>query len=117
MITNGSITIYHYDGLDETTHLEKWKKYNYSNAWFFDRKEANTNKGYDSADKVEIRLPYSKNSNLNIANFKIGDIIVKGTLANEITRQQDLAGYDIYNIISITNANYGNNPHIHLGGK
>lgn len=117
MITNGSITIYHNDGLDESTHLEKWTRYNYENAWFFDRKEAKQNKGYDSANKVEVRLPYSKNSNLDVANIAIGDIILKGTLALDISRQQDLKEYTIYNITSITNANFGNNPHIHLGGE
>ena len=119
MRTNGSVTVYHYSGLDVATHLETWTKYTYDEAWFFDRKEGKTNKGYDSANKVEVRLPYSKNSNLNIANFTIGDIIVKGTVADEIeiNRQQDLAGYVIYNITSITDANFGRNPHIHLGGK
>lgn len=117
MITNGSVTVYHYSGLDTATHLEKWTKYTYDEAWFFDKTEANENKGYDSANKVEVRLPYTKNSNLNIANFKIGDIIVKGTINEEISKQQDLAGYVIYNITSITNANFGKNPHIHLGGK
>lgn len=117
MRTNGSVTVYHYSGLDTATHLEKWTKYTYNEAWLFDKTEATQNKGYDSANKVEVRLPYSKNSNLNIANFAIGDIIVRGTIAEEINRQQDLAGYVIYNITSITNANFGNNPHIHLGGK
>lgn len=117
MKTNGSITVYHYNGLDVNTHLEKWARYNYKEAWFFDRREANANKGYDDANKVEVRLPYFKNENLNISNFKIGDIIVKGTLANDINTQQDLAGYQIFNIISITDANFGRNPHIHIGGK
>ena len=117
MITNGSITIYHDEGYDASTHLQKWKRYNYDNAWFFDRTEATENKGYDSADKVEVRLPYSKNSNLNIANFAIGDIIIKGTISQEITKQQDLAGKKLYNITSITHADFGRNPHIYLGGK
>lgn len=119
MITNTSITIFHYTKPETAMEAGTWTKYVYNEAWFFYRNEANINKGYDSANKVEIRLPYSKNSNLNVANFKIGDIIVKGTIADEIeiNRQQDLAGYTIYNITSITDANFGNNPHIHLGGQ
>ena len=31
--------------------------------------------------------------------------------------QQDLENYQIYNITSINNNNFGNNQHIHLGGK
>ena len=50
-------------------------------------------------------------------NIAIGDIIVQGTITTDIDTQQDLSSYDIYNITSINNNNFGNNPHIHLGGK
>ena len=117
MITNSSLTVYHRDGLDVVTHLEKWTRKNYNNVWFFGGKGASINKGYDNANDVEIRLPYSKNDNLDINNFAIGDIIVQGTLDIDITRQQDLKDYLIYNITSINNNNFGDNQHIHLGGK
>ena len=113
MITNSSVTIYH-KSLDTTTHDEVWTRYNYDNAWFFGGKGANINKGYDNANDVEIRLPYDKNS-LDISNFAIGDIIVKGTLTTNIETQDDLPNF--YNITSITNNTFGNNPHIHIGGK
>ena len=116
MKTNSSLTIYH-SSVDYTTHLEKWIRYNYDNVWFFGGKGASINKGYDNANDVEIRLPYDENKNLDINNFAIGDIIVQGTLTTEITTQQDLSNYLIYNITSINNNNFGNNPHIHLGGK
>ena len=114
MITNSNITVYHQDGLD-TNRLEKWTKYNYSNVWFFGGKGASVNKGYDNANDVDIRIPYS--SNISIGNFAIGDIVVQGTLDFDITRQQDLSSYQIYNITSINDNNFGNNPHIHLGGR
>ncbi len=117
MITNSSLTIYHKDGLDLTTHFEKWTRYNYDKVWFFGGKGAGINKGYDNANDVEIRIPYDKNSGLNINNFAIGDIIVQGTLDLDINTQQDLSGYMIYNITSINNNNFGINQHIHLGGK
>ena len=116
MITNSSLTIYH-KSFDKTTKLEKWTRYNYSKVWFFGGKGAGINKGYDNANDVEIRLPYSKNADLDISNFAIGDIIVQGTLTNDIQRQQDLKNYLIYNITSINDNNFGDNPHIHLGGK
>ena len=116
MITNRSLTIYHLDGLDVSTHLEKWVRHNYDEVWFFGGKGASINKGYDNANDVEIRLPYSKN-NLDINNFAIGDIIVQGTLSEDIQTQQDLSSYLVYNITSIKNNTFGNNPHIHLGGK
>ena len=115
MITNSSLTIYHNNGLDITTHTEVWVRYNYDKVWFFGGKGAGINKGYDNANDVEIRIPY--NDDLDINNFKIGDIIVQGTLDFDITRQKDLSNYQIYNITSINNNNFGNNPHIHLGGK
>lgn len=117
MITNSSVTIYHMSGLDTSTHLEKWTKHNYDNVWFFGGKGASINKGYDNANDVEIRLPYSKNNGLDISNFAIGDIIVQGTLDINIETQDDLADYLVYNITSINNNNFGNNQHIHLGGK
>lgn len=117
MITNSSLTVYHKDGLDVATSFEKWTRYNYDNVWFFGGKGAGINKGYDNANDVEIRIPYNQNNNLDINNFAIGDIIVQGTLETDIGTQQDLENYLIYNITSINNNNFGNNQHIHLGGK
>ena len=115
MITNSSITIYH-QGFNEETHLETWTRFNYNNVWYFGGKGASINKGYENANSVEIRLPYSKND-LDINNFAIGDIIVKGTLTTDIETQQDLQQEEIYNITSIKNNNFGSQPHIHIGGR
>ena len=117
MICNSKVTIYHMSGRDKITNLEVWTRYNYDNAWFFGGKGAGINKGYTDANNVEVRIPYEQNANVSISNFKIGDIIVKGELKTNITKQQDLKGYDIYNVTSITNNDFGNNQHIHLGGK
>ena len=114
MITNSSLTIYHKDGLDVSTNLEKWTRYNYDKVWYFGGKGASINKGYDNANDVEIRIPYG---NLDITKFALGDIIVKGKLDFDINTQKDLKNYDIYNITSIKNNTFGNNPHIHIGGK
>lgn len=114
MITNSSLTIYH-KVLDEETRLEKWIRYNYSKVWFFGGKGAGINKGYNNANDVDIRMPYNKE--LNIKNFAIGDIIVKGDLYKEIATQQELMNYEVYNITSINDNNFGNSPHIHIGGK
>ena len=114
MITNSSLTIYHKDGLDVSTHLEKWTRYNYDKVWYFSGRGASINKGYDNANDVEIRIPYG---DLDITKFALGDIIVKGTLDFDINTQKDLKNYEIYNITSIKNNTFGNNPHIHIGGK
>ena len=115
MITNASLTIYH-KGYDETTRLEKWIRFNYKNVWFFGGKGSSINKGYENANDVDVRIPYDKND-IDISNLAIGDIIVKGTIETDITTQQDLKNYEIYNITSINDNNFGINRHIHLGGK
>ena len=114
MICNSKLTIYH-KSLDETTRLEKWTRYNYDNVWFFGGKGASINKGYDNANDVEIRIPYYEGLDFN--NFAIGDIIVQGELTTDIKTQQDLEDYLIYNITALKNNNFGNNQHIHIGGK
>ena len=117
MITNSKITVYHKNGLDIATHFEKWVRFNYDEAWFFGGKGAGINKGYDNANDVQIRIPYGQNDELNISNFSIGDIVVQGALDTDIETQDDLSNYLVYNITSINNNNFGNNPHIHIGGR
>ena len=116
MICNSKLTVYHMSGYDVSTNLEVWTRFNYDNVWFFGGKGAGINKGYDNANDVQIRIPYNQN-NVNVANFSIGDILVKGELNTNIDTQQDLEGYEVYNITSINNNNFGTNQHIHLGGK
>ena len=116
MLCNSKLTIYHLSGLDVATHLEKWTRYNYDNVWFFGGKGAGINKGFENANDVEIRIPYDLND-ANINNFAIGDIIVEGNLDFDITTQNDLKNYFIYKITSINDNKFGNNQHIHIGGK
>lgn len=116
MITNSKLTVYHMSGLDLATRLEEWTRYNYDNVWFFGGKGAGINSGFDNANDVQIRIPYDSNE-VSIENFTIGDILVKGELNDDIETQQDLEGYEVYNITSINNNNFGINQHIHLGGK
>lgn len=120
MIVNNKLTIYH-KGLDENTRLEKWVRFNYgtdkNTIWWFGGKGTSTNKGYENANDVQIRIPYDLNANLNINDFSIGDIIVEGFITDDITTQQDLEEYNVYNITSINDNNFGNNQHIHLSGK
>lgn len=116
MICNSKLTIYH-KVFDEDTRLEKWIRYNYDNVWFFGGKGAGINKGYDNANDVNVRIPYNMNKGLNIDNFAIGDIIIQDIYTTDIQTQEDLGNKLIYNITSINNNNFGNNQHIHLGGR
>lgn len=151
MITNSDMTLYH-KTLDENTRLEKWIRFYIENVWWYGGKGVSTQKGYENANDVQIRIPYGinyivdvdnslieKNSKgnmltgrltiklsddksaettLDITKFEVGDIIVKGKISHDIELQSDLSDYkDVYNITSISNNTFGNNPHIHLGGK
>lgn len=121
MIVNSSLTVYH-KGFDYETHLETWERYNYGDSenlavWFFGGRGAKINKGYNDANDFDCRIPYDINEDLDIDNFSIGDIVVQGDLDIDIDTQEDLSDYLIYNITSINNNTFGENPHIHIGGK
>lgn len=115
MIANSGLTIYH-KGFNKQTRLETWTRFNYENVWVFGGKGASINKGYENANDIEARISY-KDHDLDINNFRIGDIIVSQIIDLDISKQQDLKDYDVYNITSINNNDFGLNPHIHLGGK
>lgn len=115
MITNSSLTVYH-KGFNKHKKLETWTRYTYDKVWWFGGKGAGINKGYENANDVDVRIPYDQNQ-ADINNFKIGDILVKGNIDLDITTQNDLFEYEVYNITSINDNNFGNSQHIHLGGK
>ena len=116
MLVNSDMTLYH-KVLDTETRLEKWKRYYIEKVWWFGGKGANTQMGYENANDVQIRIPYESNENLNIADFSIGDIVCKGNIKKTITSQSELNGVEFYNITARSNNTFGNNQHIHLGGK
>ena len=113
MLVNSSLTVYH---KIEDNRDYKWVRYNYDKIWWFGGKGASLNKGYENANDVQIRIPYELNPKLDYNNFGIGDILVQGTLESDITNEEDIQG-EYYNITSLTNNIFGNNQHIHIGGK
>lgn len=115
MITNSELTLYH-KTIDKVDKMEKWERINFKYVWWFGGKNAGIKKGYVNANDVDIRIPYNKN-NIDINKISIGDILVKGNLSLDIIEQKDLKKYDVYNIVSISNNDFGNNKHIHIGGK
>lgn len=113
MLVNSSLTMYH---KVEDNHDYKWVRYNYDKIWWFGGKGTSLNKGYENANDVQIRIPYELNPKLDYNNFGIGDILVQGTLESDITNEEDIQG-KYYNITSLNNNVFGNNKHIHIGGK
>ena len=114
MLTNSKLTVYH---KNIENHKTKWSKYSYDKVWFFGGKGSSTNKGYENANDCQVRIPYDENLNLDISNFKIGDILVPQELNDDINNEKDLEKYDYFNITAITDNQYGPNKHIHLSGK
>lgn len=112
MITNKAITYYH-KTLNENK-IEVWNRYVFGNVWEFGGKGSSINKGYENANDVNIRIPMRYVLDTSI--FQIGDIIAIG-MQSEISKQSDLQGKEFYNVTSININDFGNNPHVHLGGK
>ena len=112
MLVNSSLTVYH---KVVKNREDTWEKHFYKNIWWFGGKGASTNKGYENANDVQIRIPYDLNPSLDYNNFGIGDILVQGE-HKDITSEQDIQG-EYYNITSLNNNIFGNNKHIHIGGK
>lgn len=112
MITNKAITYYH-KTLDNNK-LEQWTKTVFANVWVFGGKGSSINKGYDNANDVNVRIPMELVKNTDL--FKIGDIVAIGIQGN-ITKQSNLKGIEFYNITSININDFGNSPHVHLGGR
>ena len=112
MLVNSSLTVYHKVEID---HDYKWIKYFYKNIWWFGGKGSSLNKGYENANDVQIRIPYELNQDLDYNNFGIGDILVQGEY-KDITSEEDIQS-EYYSITSLNNNVFGNNKHIHIGGK
>lgn len=115
MLVNSSLTVYH---KIVKNREDIWEKYFYKNIWWFGGKGASLNKGYENANDVQIRIPYDLNPNLDYNNFAIEDILVQGEY-EDIVSENDLKDLNIpyYNITSLNNNVFGNNKHIHIGGK
>ena len=77
-------------------------------------KGSGINKGYENANDVNVRIPMEYVEDKTI--FKVGDIIAVGE-QGDISKQSDLQGKEFYNVTSVNVNDFGNNPHIHLGGK
>lgn len=115
MIKNSAITIYHKKFIQDL-RTDIWERTNYDNVWYFNKNKASVNVGFEDTNAVEIRIPYDENE-IDMSKIDIGDIIVKGHIDLEIQTQKDLENYEIHNIVSISNNDFGNNKHLHLGGK
>ncbi len=121
MVVNSSLTVFHKE-FDKINRVEIWIRSNYGSkdnpkVWLNGGKGSFINKGYENANDIQIRIPYDINPKLDIDNFKLGDIIIQGKLDFDIKSPKDLSDYETYSITSVSNNTFGNNKHIHIGGK
>ena len=115
MITNSSLTIYH-KYFDKVSKVDKWKRQEIKNVWWYGGKGANYNRGLEDVNEVKIRIPKDIND-LSDLEVEIGDILVKDIIDKEISMQSDLKDYETYNIVSIIDNDFGLNKHLHIEGK
>ena len=114
MLTNTDLTIYH-KYLNTTTKMEEYRRYYFKKCWKYETKGTNVDEGYEASGQVQIRIPGDENENWESAEIDIGDVIFIGKGPHEIRQQKDLN--NSYNITSITINTFGNNAHIHIGGR
>lgn len=115
MISNAEVITICHKGIDPLTRLETWTKKYYYDCWWFDVKGTVVVDGYQYNNRVEVRIPYQKNEKAQINDISIGDILYRGKLETTVNSQQDVP--NAFNITSIANNTFGNEPHIHLGGS
>ena len=117
MTTNSSMTLYH-KRFNPKTRLDEWDKYPIENVMWQGGKGASIDKGYDKANDIKVFIPYEKNLGLEKSPFSVGDIIVEGSVDDDITKQSDLK-IDHYNITTAINNNKYDDgmEHWYLGAK
>lgn len=117
MKTNTSMTLYH-KVYNSKKHLDEWIKYTIENVMWQGGKGASINKGYEKANDINVFIPYNSNMELEKVPFSIGDIIIKGNMEDEITKQNDLK-VDNYNITTLIKNDYVSDDmnHIQLGAR
>lgn len=114
MLTNTDITIYH-KYLNTATKLEEYKRQYFKKCWAFRSEETNVDKGYEKSNHIEIRIPCKENENWESAEIDIGDIIYVGKGPYGVSKQKDLP--ETYNVTKAVVNTFGNNTHIHIGGR
>ena len=114
MITNADITVFHLVK-DEKTRMEKWKRFNYKDVWWFEKDSVTEINGFKNNNSLDVRIPYRLD--LDIENFSKGDLILKGLVDKDIQSSSELSEYNVYTITSLMNNNFGSNKHIHIKGN
>lgn len=110
MITNTDITIYSRT-YNPSTRLDEWKKIYVPEAWWFkDEKAILETDGIRTSDMYTVRI-----TDLNI-KIKKDDYIIKGNCQKEIQTIKDFNEYEIMHVTAVNYNQFGDTPHIKVGG-
>lgn len=112
MLSNCPVITYYHKTLNQNK-IEVWETYYFYNVWKYGINRVAVSEGYTNNNKVEVIIPIQQVEDKSL--FTNGDIICIGE-NDDIQVQSDLKGKEYYNITSISINDYGNNPHIFLGG-
>lgn len=109
MLNNSELTQYT-KTYNKVRRVDEWTRINHDKVFWTGGKGASLNKGLSEANDVTVRVPCP-------ASFKVGDLVVKGRLEQDITKQSDLD--NSYTVNTVIENNYSKTgiDHIHIGAK
>lgn len=115
MITNTKATIYH---RGSSNHTPTYTRYVVSRVMWQGGHGSAISKGITESNDVTCYIPYD-NDNLKNVSIAIGDYILKGEIAGNITDKVDLINNDVYTIQTIIDEDYGSDSmkHLKIGAK
>jgi hypothetical protein len=108
MKTNADLTLY-MGGVNPVTRTEEWTRVQVRAVFWEDRKAANVlRSGNLEADRVAVYIPLARGP----LALKIGDVMVKGLVSDEITQNFTMADLrrkysDVATIRSVDTMDYG----------
>lgn len=111
MLTNASATLYRRI-YNPQTRLDTWQREFIPAVWWFRSESSSVDAdGLHRADTVTVRIP-----DISI-QIKKEDILVKGECDVDIQKPSDLEDVEAIKVMAVNYNNFGDTPHIKVGGQ
>lgn len=111
VITNADVTVYRRI-YDPQTRYDSWEREYVPAVWWFKDEQSSVDaEGMHRADNIAIRIP-----DISV-QVKKEDIVVKGRCEAEIVTPEDLEGWEYCKVLSVNYNDFGDTPHIKIGGQ
>lgn len=111
MITNTDVTLYRCV-YDASARFDRWEREYIPKAWWFKAESSSVDaEGLHRADSIVVRIP-----DISV-QIKKEDMLVKGECDIEVTRPSDLDGVESIKVMAVNYNDFGNTPHIKVGGQ